>query len=102
MIDRDEIRRIAALARLDLSSEETDRFARQMDDILGYVKQLEELDVEHVEPAMYAVELDNALRPDEPGSSLTLEDVLRNNPGDDPGYFRVPKIIDDGAAGEEG
>ncbi len=94
MSEKDLILRVAELARLELDEAERDRFAKQFGDILGYVEQLSSLDTTDVEPAIYAVDVVNALRPDEPLEPLPREESMRNNPVDDDTYFRVPKVLD--------
>ena len=92
----DEVRRIAVLARLELSQEEEQLFAGQLSAILDYVEQLETLDVSGVEPMTHALASDDAapLREDEVRPSLPLEEVLANAPERDGTCFKVPRIIE--------
>ncbi|HEX8254367.1 MAG TPA: Asp-tRNA(Asn)/Glu-tRNA(Gln) amidotransferase subunit GatC [Thermoanaerobaculia bacterium] len=89
-IDRDEARRVAALAHLDLDDPALDRMAAEMTKILTYVDQLRDVDVTGFE------ELDAAMTPfrdDEPHSSTDRELVARNAPAWRDGLFVVPKVI---------
>lgn len=85
---------VAKLACIDLTDEETALFQGQLDHVLHYVEQLNELDVENVEPTAHAIPIYNVLRKDEPGISLNHDDVIANAPSATEGEIRVPKIID--------
>lgn len=83
---------IANLARIQLTDEETTLFQGQLDQVLEYVEQLDELDVSNVEPTAHAVPLVNVLRADEPGVSLNNDVVTDNAPAARDGQILVPKI----------
>jgi aspartyl-tRNA(Asn)/glutamyl-tRNA(Gln) amidotransferase subunit C len=93
LITPDTVREVAVLARLALGPSERSRFAPQLESILGYVRQLNAVDVTDVEPMAHAVPLANALRDDVVGPSLPLDKVLQNAPATDGPFFRVPKVI---------
>jgi aspartyl-tRNA(Asn)/glutamyl-tRNA(Gln) amidotransferase subunit C len=92
----EEVRRIAALARLNLSAEEERVFQGQLSAILEHVAVLAELDVSGVEPMTHALAAGEApaLRADEPRPGLSHEEALRNAPARDGTAFRVPRIIE--------
>ena len=85
---------VAHLACIELTDEETALFQGQLDQVLHYVEQLNELDVSDVEPTAHAIPVFNVLRKDEPGASLNHGDVIANAPAAADGHIRVPKIID--------
>lgn len=85
---------MAGLARLQLSEEEVKTFKEDMNDILGYMDLLEEVDTENVEPLEHVIELESRLRKDEAKEPLAHEDALKNAPDADSDYFRVPKVIE--------
>ena len=89
-----DIRYVANLARIALSPEEEAKFGIQLGEILGYVKKLEELDVDDIEPMAHAVPLSNVLRADEVRPSLPRETALANAPKQANGLFIVPKIVE--------
>ena len=89
-----DIHYVANLARIALSPEQEARLAAQLEDILGYVKKLEELDVTGVEPMAHAVPLANVLRTDEVQPSIPQEAALVNAPKQANGLFVVPKIVE--------
>jgi aspartyl-tRNA(Asn)/glutamyl-tRNA(Gln) amidotransferase subunit C len=92
----DEVRRIAALARLRLSAEEERTFAVQLSAILDHVRQLEELDVSGVEPMTHALAAGEApaARPDETQRSLSPDEALAAAPAREGTCFKVPRIIE--------
>ena len=85
---------VAHLARIDLTDEETALFQGQLDQVLHYVEQLGELDVDGVEPTAHAFPVYNVLRKDEVGQSLGHAEVIANAPAASDAQIRVPKIID--------
>ena len=89
----EEVRYIAALARLRLSEEEERRLAEEMSQMLDYVDQLRALDTVGVPPMTHVLELHNVFRADEPAERLAHEAALANAPDADQDYFRVPKVI---------
>jgi aspartyl-tRNA(Asn)/glutamyl-tRNA(Gln) amidotransferase subunit C len=91
----EEVRHIAALARLRLAPEEETRLAGELSAILDYVRQLEELDVSQVEPMTHALAGEGTpLREDEVRESLPPEKALANAPAREGTCFRVPRIIE--------
>lgn len=93
-ISKDEIGHIAVLARLSLSDEEKEIFGPQLSSILGYMEKLNELDTTDTEPTSHVLPLNNVMRDDVPGASLSREDALRNAPARTEKFYRVPKIIE--------
>src|SRR5512133_422474 len=92
----EEVRRIAALARLRLTPEEELTFAGQLSAILDHVAQLRELDVSGVEPMTHALADGEPpeLRADALQASLPPEEALANAPAREGTYFKVPRIIE--------
>ncbi len=92
----DEVRRIAALARLKLSPEEEERFAVQLSSILGYVEELKALDVSGVEPMTHALAAGDAsaVRADEVRPGLGAEAAVAAAPERAGTHFKVPRIIE--------
>lgn len=83
---------IANLARIELTDGETKLFQGQLDQVLDYVEQLNELDVSDVKPTAHTAPRVNVLRTDEPGSSLQNDTVTANAPAARDGQILVPKI----------
>ncbi len=96
MLSLEEVRRIAALARLELSADEERLFAGQLSAILDYVDPLKALDVTGVEPMTHALAAGDAppLRADEVRPGLPVEKALAAAPARDGTCFQVPRIIE--------
>jgi aspartyl-tRNA(Asn)/glutamyl-tRNA(Gln) amidotransferase subunit C len=90
MIDREQVLHVARLARLKLSDEEVERMSGELSAILEHVDNINELDLEGVEPTTHVVPLENILREDEPRPSLSRERALEPAPDADETGFRVP------------
>jgi aspartyl-tRNA(Asn)/glutamyl-tRNA(Gln) amidotransferase subunit C len=93
MLDRDQVHKVAHLARLELAVEEEDKFATQLSSILDYFEQLSELDTSNVEPTTRAIDLSNVTRSDRLQPYGDRETILEGAPERDDNFFRVPKII---------
>jgi len=94
-----EVREIAALARIAFDDQEIARLTGELDAVLAYVATLREIDTTGVEPMTHAVPFDCPLRPDVPEAPLPAEDVLRNAPRRAAHFFEVPRMMsapDDG------
>ncbi|MEM6503742.1 MAG: Asp-tRNA(Asn)/Glu-tRNA(Gln) amidotransferase subunit GatC [Cyanobacteria bacterium P01_C01_bin.89] len=89
----DEVRKVALLSRIALTDDEEERFAAQLNDILDYVEQLNELDVEGVEPTTRAIDVSNVMRQDAHSAYENREGLLNNAPDRDEDFFKVPKIL---------
>lgn len=89
-----DVDRIAHLARIDLTPDESARIGAQLGQILGYVDKLKEVNVEGIEPTAHPVPLINVTRSDEVRPSLPHEDAMRNAPKQANGLFMVPKIVE--------
>ena len=91
----DEVERIARLARLSLTAEERDLFARQLTAVLQYAEQLREVDTEGIAPTSHPLALSAPLRQDEMRPSLPRLDALDQAPDADreAGLFKVPRVL---------
>jgi aspartyl-tRNA(Asn)/glutamyl-tRNA(Gln) amidotransferase subunit C len=89
-----DIKYVAHLARIALTTEEEQKFGAQLTHILGYIEKLTQLDVTDVEPMAHAVPLVNVFRADELQPSLSNEEALRNAPAKANGLFLTPKIVE--------
>ncbi len=93
-ITREEIERIAALARLSLSNDEAERMATELGTILGYVETLAKVDTAGIAPTSHVIPLPTPLREDRGGPSLDPELALANAPEREGTAFVVPKVIE--------
>ena len=92
-LTRDDAAYVARLARIDLTDEELDTYARQLADVLQHAAAVGALDTEGVAPTAHPLPLRNVFRRDEPGPSLDRSEVLAEAPAVEDGRFRVPKIL---------
>jgi aspartyl-tRNA(Asn)/glutamyl-tRNA(Gln) amidotransferase subunit C len=88
MIERDEVRHVAALARLQLSDAEVDRMAVELAGVLEHIATIAQLDLDGVAPTSHVVAVENALRADVPRPCLPRERALES----------APQVLDDGFA----
>lgn len=93
-ITREEVVRVARLARLNLDEASIDKFVGQIGQILDYMDTLNRVNTEGVEPTSHAISLTNAFREDEHRPGLDRDLALANAPDREEGCFGVPKIID--------
>ncbi len=91
--DSIDVTYVADLARLRLSAEEIATFQKQLGDVLGYVKQLEKVDVSGVS-LLGDADLKNRLRADELKPSLSVEEALANAPRQENNLFVVPRMVE--------
>jgi aspartyl-tRNA(Asn)/glutamyl-tRNA(Gln) amidotransferase subunit C len=89
-ISRDEVLHVARLARLELTEEELERFAEQLNAILEAVGKVAELDLSEVEPTAHPLDVVNVWEEDEPRPCLSADEALANAPDREDGSFRVP------------
>jgi aspartyl-tRNA(Asn)/glutamyl-tRNA(Gln) amidotransferase subunit C len=89
-----QVEYIANLARLNVPAEEKQRLVQDMNNILAYIDQLNELDTTQVEPLAHVIPLPASFRKDEALAPLPHSEALKNAPDADSDYFRVPKVIE--------
>lgn len=90
----DEVKHVANLARLAITEEEADKFAKQLDAIITFAEQLNELDTDNIEPTSHVLDMKNIFREDEAKPGLPVEEVLKNAPDHEDGQIKVPAIIE--------
>lgn len=94
-LDRDDVARLARLARLSLTDDELDHLGGQLDVILGAVARVAEVAADDVPPTTHAVPVVNVARPDVASRSLDRDVVLAGAPAAEDHRFRVPRILDE-------
>lgn len=90
----EQVRHIANLARIAMSEEELERFVPELNNILGWVEQLGEVDTEGVEPLATVIEQKLRLRDDKVTDGDCRDEILANAPDAEHGFFAVPKVIE--------
>ena len=89
-----DVEYVAKLARLEVTEAEKEKFTAQLNDILLYIDQLNELDTKGVAPMSHAIAVTNAFREDKIEESLGTQKALANAPDARGEFFRVPKVIE--------
>ncbi|MCB0211836.1 MAG: Asp-tRNA(Asn)/Glu-tRNA(Gln) amidotransferase subunit GatC [Anaerolineae bacterium] len=93
-LNREEVERIAELAKLTLSDAEKDMFQEQLSNILEYAEMLQQVDTTGIPPTTSALPINNVMRPDELSLSLPNDEALRNAPDAEDGSFKVRAVLD--------
>ena len=94
-ISREDVRKVALLARLELSEAEIDLVTTQMGDILDYMNLLGQLDTENVEPMAHALDAGDVFRDDTPRPGIDRAGALENAPRADGECYLVPAVFSD-------
>jgi aspartyl-tRNA(Asn)/glutamyl-tRNA(Gln) amidotransferase subunit C len=93
-LTNDDVAKVAILARLRLSPEELHMFTGQLNSIMDYVAQLQELNTTDIEPLAHGIEVRNVFRDDVRGPALPREAALRNAPKRNQEGFLVPAVLE--------
>jgi aspartyl-tRNA(Asn)/glutamyl-tRNA(Gln) amidotransferase subunit C len=93
-LTREDVAKVAILARLRIAPDELDTFTGQLNEIVDFVAQLQELDTKNVEPLAHGVEVRNVFRDDVRGISLPREQALANAPKRNSESFLVPAVLE--------
>jgi aspartyl-tRNA(Asn)/glutamyl-tRNA(Gln) amidotransferase subunit C len=90
----DEVRWVAHLARLELTSAELEMMARQLSSIIDYVNQLQQVDTENVEPLAHPLAIQNIFRDDALAPSWPVDAALANAPDRRGDFYGVPAVLE--------
>ena len=93
MITREDVKKIADLARLDVKEEELDKYAAELSRIMGLAERLKSIDVTGVKPTAHAVEVTNVFRPDVSENANVIGKIIEQAPLAEPPFYRVPKVL---------
>jgi aspartyl-tRNA(Asn)/glutamyl-tRNA(Gln) amidotransferase subunit C len=94
IITRQTVEHVAHLARIALKTEELDKFSKQLKEILNFIDSLKQVEVKDIKPTSHILPIENVLRQDDPGKSLTPEQTMENAPQKKGNFFIVPKVVD--------
>ena len=92
-INKEEVKKVAQLARLELNENEINKHAEQLEKILEYIEQLELIDTENIPCTTRAIEVTNVFRKDEKKNYDEVEEILELSPSREDKFFKVPKIM---------
>ncbi|MBL7131768.1 MAG: Asp-tRNA(Asn)/Glu-tRNA(Gln) amidotransferase subunit GatC [Candidatus Omnitrophica bacterium] len=93
-ISKETVEYVANLARMKLTEQEIEKFSVQLNDILCYIDQLNEIDISKIPSTAHVLPIKNVKREDRLRSSLEAKDVLSNAPQKEGMFFKVPKVIE--------
>jgi len=94
-ISKEEVQKVAQLARLELNVNEINNHAEQLEKILNYIRQLEKINTDDVTCTTRAIEVINVFRKDEKKNFDRTEELLELGPSREDKYFKVPKIMNE-------
>ena len=90
-----DVEHVAALARLEFTAAEKEKFTHQLNAILTYIEKLNEIDTSQVEPLSQVISLENIFRDDTARPSFPRDEMLKNAPDATEKFFKVPRVIGD-------
>ena len=93
-IDKNTVKKVAGLARLRLTDAEMEKYAGQLNNIMGFVEQLNEVNTDNIAPLPSPVDMDLPLRKDEVTDGDCVDAVLANAPEAVEGFYVVPKVVE--------
>ena len=93
-VDTETVKRVAKLARIAVTDAKAEELKGSLNAILGFVEQLNEVDVEGVEPMTSVVPVEMRKRPDEVTEEGRADDIIANAPASDDQFFMVPKVVE--------
>lgn len=93
-ISAETVEHIAHLARLNFAGSQKDAILNDLNNIVGFMDKLSEVNTEGVEPLIFMTEGFDHLREDEAIQSISQKEALQNAPKKDSDYFRIPKVLD--------
>ena len=93
-VDLQTVKRVARLARIAVSEEDAERMTGELNAILGFVEQLNEVDVSGVEPMTSVTPMEMKKRPDVVNDGGIADEVVKNAPATEDHFFLVPKVVE--------
>ena len=93
-LDKASVAKIAKLSRIRINDDKQDEMANDLNNIMGFVEQLSQVDVNGVEPMTSVVEMTQRQRDDIINDGGYADDILKNGPATDMGFFTVPKVVE--------
>lgn len=94
MVSEDEVKKLAQLARLEISDQGVAKVASKLSSILDYINQLKEVDVSGIEPMSHVHGVTNVMRADENKDSLSIEDLKKMAPEMNGRFIKVPLVVE--------
>ncbi|MBR9678042.1 MAG: Asp-tRNA(Asn)/Glu-tRNA(Gln) amidotransferase subunit GatC [Nanoarchaeota archaeon] len=88
-----DVKKVAGVARLNLTKAETKKFSKEVKDILKMFSELDKVNVSGVEPSFHVIKTFNVVREDRVEKSLTNKEALANTEHKEKGFFKGPKSV---------
>ena len=93
-IDNSTVKKVATLARIEIRKDEESKLIEELNNILGWVDELKKVDTENVEPMLSVFNESMNMREDKSESNYNNDQILKNAPNSNSGFFVVPKVIE--------
>jgi len=93
-INKDTAYYLAKLCALKIDENESEKYSKQLNDIIEYAQKLNELDTDHIDPSFHATSVETLMREDRPVQSAAKENILNNAPDKEGSSFVVPRILE--------
>ena len=93
MIDKELVKKVASIAKINLSEEEIIMFAHQFEDIIKWFNELEKVNTKYVRPSFHPLKTENVFREDKVGKCLSQKEALSNTENKEGGYFKGPRAV---------
>jgi aspartyl-tRNA(Asn)/glutamyl-tRNA(Gln) amidotransferase subunit C len=93
MLQKQDMEKLAKLARLELTEQEADSFGQSLEQLLGYMENIKKLDLQNVEPMTGIQQEKVTMRPDEVVPGLDSENTFKNAPSVEANHFAIPKVM---------
>jgi aspartyl-tRNA(Asn)/glutamyl-tRNA(Gln) amidotransferase subunit C len=93
-LTREDVKKVAGLSRIRMTDEQLDKLAPELNNILSFIEQLEEVDTDNVEPLANVARATLPLRDDIINDGDCVKDILSNAPEAEEDYFAVPKVVE--------
>ena len=94
MITRKDVEHVAKLSQIKFEEKELEKFTKQLEDIVGFIDKLSELNTEGIEPTSSVIPMVNVTREDSIRPSFIQEKALSNAPDKEIGHYKIPKIME--------
>ena len=92
-VTKDDVFKIASIARLKISDEEAEKYAKDLESILESFEVLNEANVDNLDPAFHPIEIANVTRKDVVKESVSRDEAFKNTKNEEDGYFKGPKVV---------
>jgi aspartyl-tRNA(Asn)/glutamyl-tRNA(Gln) amidotransferase subunit C len=93
-IDNSTVKKVASLARIEVKSDEEDTIINELNNIIGWVDELQKINTDNVEPMLSVFNEPMNMRKDNPKSNYSNEMIMKNSPKSNSGFFVVPKVVE--------